>query len=82
MNQKYSFLTGSIGVRPKHIYTQSIGRHTLFILLATISIFTLKSAILNFILALYGNIYGYVNTISLLTPPVYYKLQNALCVDE
>jgi len=37
---------------------------------------------LNIFVALSGIIYYYVITISFLTPPIYYKLQNIPCADE
>jgi hypothetical protein len=50
MDRKYSLLTGSIGVRSKHIYTQSTGRHTCFVFWYTkIHFSRWRSAILNLI---------------------------------
>ena len=41
-----------------------------------------NSLTLNLILVFFGIIYSYINTISFLTTPIYYKPKNTLCADQ
>jgi hypothetical protein len=81
-NQNYS-LPGRIGVRSKHIYTQSTGRHTCsFIQVTTNSILKLKVNHYEFYWGFSNFVYCHVPTISFLTLSIYYKVKNTRWSDE